>query len=249
MVSIAGLDLPYGSQLQLTRTNYLVVNAASSPTAQGAANLLSLVQDFYNDTPLKPDYIVVDGNAVTSTDPYVITGHATSGVLVPLIGPSQDALASATGTGIVSGINDTDARIGTSANGRVLGILGAGAVTVNVGVAASVATPATPAVLALGTVSSASLESALMGQLMVAAGTANADGLIGATSYIDFDEVMADINASASLQAIDLSIANLNASFVAKGNAAGTTATTLGDVLDNNDDWCIVTILGLVRVG
>lgn len=241
MVSIAGLDLPYGSQLQLTRTNYLVVNAASNPTAQGAANLLTLVQDHYNETPLKPDYIVVDGNSVTSTDPYVIDGSAGSGVLVPLIGPSQDSLASATGTGIVSGINSTDAEIGTSANGRVLGILGAGAVTVNVAVASSVATPATPAVLDLATVSSASMESNLMGTLMAASGTKH-------LAYIDFDEIMADV-AGASLSAIDLSVALLNADFVAKGNAAGTTATTLGQVIDNGEDWAIVSIFGLVRVG
>ena len=241
MVSIAGLDLPYGSQLQLTRTNYLVVNAASSPTAQGAANLLTLVQDHYNETPLKPDYIVVDGQSVTSTDPYVIDGSAGSGVLVPLIGPSQDSLASVTGTGIVSGINSTDAEIGTSANGRVLGILGAGAVTVNVAVSSSVATPATPAVLDLATVSSASMESNLMGTLMAASGTKY-------LAHIDFDEIMADVN-SASLAAIDLSVALLNADFVAKGNAAGTTATTLGQVIDNGEDWAIVSIFGLVRVG
>lgn len=238
MVSIAGLDLPYGSQIQLTRTNYLVVNAASSPTAQGAANLLTLVQNHYNGTPLKPDYIVCDGNGPTSTDPYVIDGSASSGVLVPLIGPSQDALAAQSDLG---GHANSDSDIGTSANGRVLGILGMGAVAVNVAVSSGTATVGTPTKISLATISSASLESDTMAELMIDSATSH-------VAYIDFDTLMAEV-AGASLSAIDLSVANLNADFVAQGNAAGTTATTLGDVIDNGEDWAIVSVFGLVRVG
>ena len=39
MASIAGLDVPFGSSVQLVRVNVLVADAAASPTAAAAANL------------------------------------------------------------------------------------------------------------------------------------------------------------------------------------------------------------------
>ena len=81
MATLAGMDLGYGSQVKIVRTNFLFVECAAAKlgTAQSYANLLHIYNRIQGEgSLLKADYIVpVLANAVdavtSGTSPVVAT--------------------------------------------------------------------------------------------------------------------------------------------------------------------------------
>ena len=232
MATLAGMDLGYGSQVKLVRTNYLCLNHIDSAiTAQSLANVLQMYNDIQTQADadhLVCDYIItLDDGAHTSSAAAVSTlGSAPTGTAstvvrsittLPVLGPSPDHVAQVTGTGIVSGINDSAANLGTSFSNKVLAVLNYGMVIFN---GASFTTPAAIDLLG-GTGGGAQL---MMSELLCD----------GNTDTIDATAVMTDMIGTTGLgvararTTLDLSDANFNASFVQKGNASGTTATVFG---------------------
>lgn len=100
MASIGGLDLGYGSQLQLCRTNILVIESDASAdfTVANAQSALNIAQQHYS-AALKPDYITFVGDGVvtegfhTSSTPTEIAqnGVLTSLTEVPVAGHTHGA--------------------------------------------------------------------------------------------------------------------------------------------------------------
>ena len=131
------------------------------------------------------------------------------------------------------------ADIGRSANGTILAILSASGGVLTQDEASSLFDTFT-AVNMAGLTDDASVLSHLQAELLAAqlAGTS--------LSTIDVTDVLAEI-AGESLSATDLSVAALNADFVAKGNASGATATTLAGVTANNEKFGVMSITALVR--
>ena len=239
MATIAGMDLGYGSQVQLVKTNYLFVGTtAAQCTAQAQSNLLHL----YNrtvDSELAADYITVMNGAASAAATALspLSGTATNVIdnadltNWPLRGPSASHLAQASG---LHSTGDTVAEMGITANGKVLGILGVGAVTFS---GAAFATPI------------------VQDTLGVANGVDNMNNLLlkaqasGPSPHIDFTDVFADIIAALTGAATLVGTgANLNASFVMKGNAAGTDETVLADAgAIVADTAALVSVLALVK--
>jgi hypothetical protein len=242
MATIAGLDLGYGSQVQLVKTNYLFVGTtAARCTAQAQANLLHLYNRNVNAS-IKADYINVMNGAAASTaasalvplsgtDPTVIDSADLTNW--PMRGPSASHLAQASG---LHSTGDTAAEMGITANGQVLNILSVGAVTF------SGADWTTPVV---------------QDTLGIANGVDNMNNLLliaqasGPSPHIDFTDVFADIIAALTAAATLVgTVALLNDSFVLKGNAAGTTETLLSTVSTGTivaDTSALVSVLAIVK--
>ena len=72
MTTIAGMDLGYGSQVKIVRTNYLVALDASGATVTGAANLLALVQGNSWANQASFDYVIASAGITSTTDPSVL---------------------------------------------------------------------------------------------------------------------------------------------------------------------------------
>tara|TARA_B100002019_G_scaffold209386_1_gene182015 strand:- start:272 stop:742 length:471 start_codon:yes stop_codon:yes gene_type:complete len=153
------------------------------------------------------------------------------------MGPSPSVLG-----GGSSESHSTDATaIGRSANGIILAILSASAGTVLTNETATLSTLDTAAVVNMaGLTDDASVLSHLQGELLQAQITGSS------LSTIDVTDVLAEV-AGESPTAIDLSVAAVNADFVAKGNAAGSTATTLGTVTADGNKLGVMSITALVR--
>ena len=244
MSIVAGMDLGYGSQVKVVTSNYLIVNAGSNPTDAGAVNLMQLVNQQLvtgsskTDSRQKAfqfDYVMCDGNApATITSPSVI--DATGTTTVPLMGPSPSVLG---GQADLAGHQNSASDIGRSANGTILAILSAtGGILVQD--ETSSAFDAFTAVNMAGLTDDASVLSHLQAELTAAQMTGSS------LSTIDVTDVLAEI-AGETLDAIDLSVAALNADFVAKGNATDAATTTLAAVTADDDKLGVMSITALVR--
>lgn len=244
MATIAGMDLGYGSQVQIVKTNYLIAGVATNGTAAAMAKLLQLYNDTV-DSSIRADYIAcVDdngalagaGQAPTSgTEATVIdTSNLTNWVVR---GPSASVLSTQAET--TETHNADAAAIGQSANGIVLGVLSVSMMDFGAGFAAGAHITTT-----LGG-ERRSLAELVNGRLMVA-------NVAGPTSYINVTDVVADLLEAATLggtSTLDLTNANLLGSFVAKGNASGATATVLSDVGTIVADTCaLLSVVALVKV-
>jgi hypothetical protein len=241
MPSIGALDVPYGSQVQIVRTTYACVEAASGSLVSTAANLLELLQTEMNGSATRPDYIIVDGANTASTDPRVLYQDTlTDAMNVPLIGPMQGALGVASG---LAGHQNSAADIGTKANGEILAILSVGATRATYGTpAAGAATIPTYANLILDPAGADSVEAHLMSSAMTLA----AGGQTGLISLGGANNLAVDLFASSNT--IDFSDANLlDAGFVHPGNSAGTTRTFTGDVVSSGDTVTLLTVTALVK--
>ena len=244
MSIVAGMDLGYGSQVKVVTSNYLIVNVGSSPTDAGAVNFLQLVNQTLtrrSGTDLRQkafqfDYIMCDANAPTITSPSVI--NATGTTTVPLTGPSPAVLGQQAD---LAGHQNSAADIGRSANGTILAILSAsgGTMTAKEDSDDEIFDGFT-AVNMAGLTDDSSVLSHLQAELLAAqiAGTS--------LSTLDVTDVLAEI-AGETLTEIDLSVAGLNADFVAAGNATDSTVTTINDVTANNDKVGVMSITALVR--
>ena len=245
MSIVAGMDLGYGSQVKVVTSNYLVINAAANATDKGAVNFMQLVNQTLtnrSDTDLRQkgfqfDYIMCDGVAPSSiTSPSVI--DATGTTTVPITGPSPSVLGA---QGDLAAHQNSAADIGASANGIILAILSASGGTMAAKEDSSDEIFDTfTAVNMAGLTDDASVLSHLQAELL----KAQIEGTSLAT--LDVTDVLAEI-AGETLSSIDVSVAALNADFVAAGNAAGTTATTINSVTANNDKVGIMSITALVR--
>ena len=245
MATVAGMDLGFGSQVKVVTTNYLVVNAAASPTDLAVSRFLQIVNNSLSqgatttDLRIKGvtfDYILCDGNAPTITSPSII--DATGTTTVPLMGPSPAVLG---GQADLAGHQNSAADIGASANGIILAVLSASAGVLTTDESSSLFDTFT-AVNMAGLTDDASVNSHLQAELLAAQLTGTS------LSTIDVTDVLAEV-AGETLTAITLTsgVANLNASYVAAGNAAGDTATTLADVTADNNKLGVISITALVR--
>ena len=254
MTTIAGMDLGYGSQVKVVRTNFLTVNcdAGGLGTAKQLATYLALYNQHVKEqaggnTILECDYIIGmedDGSgnptlhAVPSgTDPTVV--DASSSTLVHLMGPSRNFLASASGLGAHQ---DEAAHIGTSANGKVIAVLSAAIMTHT------------------GTNFTAGVALNLLGGVAGAASTAGSEISAGMVPYVDIANLTEDVIAGATGDPkLDFTNAGVAAlvgdNFVAKGNAAGTSHTTIASLTALGSDvgtavadtTSIISIVSLMR--
>jgi hypothetical protein len=244
MATLAGMDLGYGSQVKVVTTNFLVAAYGTNGTAQAYANLLHL----YNAT-VGPnsaalcDYIIPSTGAAadsptSGTSPVVADCDASTGTngLVHLIGPSRSHLSQVSGDGIVATVNDTAANLGLSANGKVLAVLAAFASPFQTGTDFSGLT-------VLESLAGTSTHTDLLNaELQI-------DALSSSVPYVDITSLLTDLHtALGGTPSLNLGEAALTTSFVMGGNAAGTTATVLGDITaPGTDTTGIISVTALVR--
>jgi len=254
MTTLAGMDLGFGSQVKVVRTNYLALGHTDADiSAQPLANALQMYNtlQLQNDAPhLVADYVITindNGNGsstaastlgkVPSTTASTVVRSITT---VPVMGPSPDHVAQVTGDGIVAGKNDTAANLGVSFSNQVLAVLNVGSIKF---AGAGFTTPT--AVDLLGGVG---------GSAQLVYSELLCDGV---TDTIDLTAVFIDLLDTSALGAIhaastlDLSNALFNADFVAKGNAAGTTETVFGGVAASTvgAGTCgLISVVSLVKV-
>lgn len=249
MATIAGMDLGFGSQVKVVRSNYLVLGhiADSSSTAQAHANVLEMynnVQTQAGATDLIADYIIgvndngtsagAEFNPTSGTDARVIHG-ATALNNIPVLGPVDEVLADASLTDLPDAA-DTVAEVRRGY--KILSVLSVGVMDFGANFVAGAAID-----LLGGTGGLAQL---MQSNLMVSQVGGNAETL-------NFTEVMGDITGAGVLNGVatlDLSNAAFNGSFVAPGNAAGTTATTFGSsgATAVVADTCgLISVVSLVR--
>lgn len=211
MGMLGGLDVGYGANMQIIRTNYLVVQSAGAGTVQASANLLSLhnsiaQQNARGNSNLVCDYIATahaPSDASTSNDPRVIETAAGSHTAWPVAGVSTQA-------------TDND-----KANMNVLGCLSLGGLqyddaTLTAGVAVTTG--------ALADATSDILNSSL---LLGAVGTGNKAGL---STTLNLAAYATDLLALLDDGTVTMTHAGLTTGFVEKGNATGATGTTIADI-------------------
>lgn len=275
MTTIAGMDLGYGSQVKIVRTNFLLVNCLENKagTAQQYANLLTLYNQHVKEqaggnTILECDYIIPamdNGSSAGSglagltapssgTDPTVCDLTTGDGTKVHLMGPSRQALAQASDLGAHQ---DEAAHIGTSANGKVLAVLATGMMThtgetFTAGVAVNL----------LGGVAGAT--PLLNGELLAdaagtTASTAGSEISAGMVPFIDIGNLTTDMTTSLTgTPTLDFTGSGMDAlstGFVQKGNAsdaAHTSITTLAALGSEVGDFTadttgIISVVALMR--
>lgn len=255
MVSLAGMDLGYGSQVQLVRTNYLYVASEASKGGTNAqqATFLQLFNTELNKAttnsrhPLTCDYIISEVAGSGANEPTVL-GQSATGLALPLMGPSKASLADQaglSGTGFEHASSEADQ--GSSANGHILAILASSVVDVTVGATGAIVSAAALDTL-IGTGGSAGhLTSALMAQTVDAAvdgGVASGNAL---AAFVPMGDLHTDLTAAAATGAVHMD--ETPTSPVFKGNAAGTTPSDLSGVtdIDAADQLFIITLFGLVK--
>ena len=248
MAIVGGMDLGYGSQVKICTTDYLVVRAASNPTNTSAKNFLAIVNSSLGkgatttatrQKMTKFDYIILDDNAAVggASDKTVIDGNGAS-VPVPLLGPSPGSLHAQAD---LEAHANSAAAIGDSANGIILAILSANAGTMTIDAASNT-------IDAAANVELAGLTGDDNSVLSHVSGVFDAQRILGNTLHtVDIGDVVAELNSLGTSISLTSGVANLNASFVPEGNAAGTTATLLSDVTSDNNVLTYVTITALVR--
>ena len=255
MVSLAGMDLGYGSQVQLVRTNYLYVAAESAKGGTNAqqATFLQLFNTELNKAttnnrhPLTCDYIISEVAGSGNAEPTVL-GQSAAGLALPLMGPSKASLAQQSELSARGGHTDSQADQGSSANGHILAILASSVVDVTLSAAGAIVSAAKLDTL-IGTGGSAGhLTSALMAQTVDAAvdgGVASGNAL---AAFVPMGDLHTDLTAAAATGAIHMDETPTSPIF--KGNAAGTTPSDLSGItdIDAADQLFIITLFGLVKI-
>jgi hypothetical protein len=251
MSQLAGLDLGYGSQLQIVRTNYLYVATKSGDGGTNAQNatFLQLFNDALNVSqtggglhPLTCDYIIPLEAGSGNAEP-TVTGAAAAGLLLPVMGPTYESLAQASGLDATA---SSAADQGSSSNGSIVAILALG--LVNVTVSGGAITEAAGLDILGGTGGHVlALNSAIMSlgvDASVDTGVASGSALTGFWAMAD---VAVDLAASDGTPSVEVN--TTPTSPVMKGNAAGTTATVLSDVTGHStaDNYHIISLISLAR--
>jgi len=213
MTVIAGMDLGYGSQIKVVRTNYLVSMTSAQASVQQMSNYLEMYNNLMTSrgrgfSNLTCDYIVSGAHAPSGVAAgkgrNVLPLIATSGTNVAFGGNHANPAAKQQGTGLkplavlaVTGIEFTNAAMTTAAY--------------------------VPVVLADNIQSQVNAE-LLIDNLGAVADDTDLTGLAPFTLNLDgmFDDMVTALGTGTSLI---VSIAE--ADFIAAGNAAGTAATSL----------------------
>ena len=239
MTTIAGMDLGYGSQVQIVKTNYLFVSikAGDGGTVAQQRDYLELFNATLNKNqtgggihPLTCDYIIPSIAGTGDADPKV-TGASATGLLLPVMGPSREALAQQSGlsgSGFEHASSQADQ--GSSANGHILAFIGSGIVNVDITVSGSVATAASAT--ALDTlVGTGGLSHALTGSLLARTVDQSVDGGVASGNALGAFFPMGDIHTDLAASDPSTPLVELNSlttSVVYPGNAhTSITPTTL----------------------
>jgi hypothetical protein len=256
MATLAGMDLGYGSQVQIVKTNYLYVaiKAGDGGTVAQQRDYLELFNATLNKNqtsgglhPLTCDYIIPSLAGTGNADPKV-TGASATDLLLPVMGPSYASLAQQAD---LAGHQNSAADMGSTANGHILAFIGSGIVNVTISVASSVATIDSAA--ALDTlVGTGGLSHALTGSLLARTVDQAVDGGVASGNALGAFFPMGDLHTDLAASdngtpAVELN--TLTTSVVYPGNAAGNTPTDLGTVtgLATADSHFIVTLYTLVK--
>ena len=226
---LGGLDVGFGANMQVVRTNYLCVKDSGAALTQNAANFLSLYnqhvsEQAFGNTGLTCDYILPMANqcsdaGTTSSDVVIET---INGSALPVANQRANA-ASSNGYGIIA-------------------VLGVGAVEF---------TNATfTAGTAIASAIDANADLANSGLLLDMVGASSDGGAhAGMATTIDLSGIVADL-ATACGNTLALTDAQLAAgAFVEKGNATGATATTLADVTVGANAAGVISVTTLCGVG
>ena len=233
MTLLAGMDLGYGSQVQIVRTNYLVVKDAAAGTVQQCANFLEAYNNAVSgnargNSLLKADYIVCSANAPSDV------AAGTGANVIPTV--------ATTGANVAFGGNH--ANPASKKNGTQLHPLAILSLTAIEFTAADLTTAAyVPVVLGDNIAASVGAELLIDNLGAVADDTADT-GLIPSTLNLDgmFDDVAAALANTAAIAGIT------DANFVRAGNASGTTATVLGDYTIGANAMGLVSVVVLAKV-
>lgn len=236
MALLAGMDVGYGSQVQLVRTNYLVVKDAAAATLQQCANFLDLYNHVVSQNAraasslLQADYIVCSANAPSDAaagkGANVLPLVATSGANVAFGGNHANPTSKQDGTQLralavlqVTGIEFTNATFTAGAY--------------------------VPVVLADNIASQIAAE-LLIDQMGAVADDTATTGLIPST--LNLDGMFDDMAAALGTGTVNIA-AVADADFVRHGNAAGTTPTALSDYTIGANSVGLVSVLVLAKVG
>jgi hypothetical protein len=229
MAIIAGMDLGYGSQVKIVRTNYLLAGTHVNGTAQAYANLLNMYNDVQTQagaTDCVADYIIpcndngtgagAELDPTSGIDPRVIHG-ATATTNFPVMGPAAEV----------------------GRNYKILAVLNMGVMDLGENFVAGAA------IDLLGGVSGNAQQ--MMSKLMVSQ-------VAGNSSVLDFTEVLADVTAAGVLNGVavlEMTDTRFTTSYVQKGNAAGTTASAFAGSTGTGyilaDTCALISVISLVR--
>jgi hypothetical protein len=256
MTVLAGMDLGFGSQVQLVRTNYLYVaaEAAKGGTYAQQATYLQLFNDCLNKNqtggglhPLTCDYLICEIAGTGTTQPNVATLLSSATLPLPLMGPVKGHLGQG---GNTDASGSTAADQGTSANGQIISILSTSILDITMSETSSVMTIDSAAVLdtLIGTGGSAGHLNSLLYKesvdVPVSGGVSSGSANMG---FFIMGDLHTDLTAAAATGAVEIN--GLTTSPVFAGNASGTTGTDLGTVVDAEAADCnfILTVIGLVK--
>lgn len=227
---LGGLDVGFGANMQVVRTNYLYCKTAGAGTTAQYKNFLTLynrvmTENARGNNGLVCDYIVcahAPSDASSNDDPAVIEGAGLSQNDFPVIGMANPASNQNTNHGVISvlsvgAVEFTNATL--TAATAIAGAADAGAMTAN---------------------------GLLLEDLIGASATDGAT--TGVVKTVHLDAVFTDLD-TALANTITLADTDLSTSFVEKGNAAGTTATELSDLTIGANGVGVVSVTALVGAG
>ena len=212
---LGGLDVGFGANMQIIRTNYLVVQSAGAGTVQASANLLTLHNNLCRENArgnsnLVCDYIATahaPSDAADKNDPRVIEGAAGSHTAWP-----------------VAGIG-TQASNNDKANMNIIACLSLG------GMQYDDATLTAGVAVTTGAVSDATSDILNSTNLVSAVGASATDGSsTGSCTTLNLAAYATDLLALCNDGTVTMTHAGLTTGFVEKGNATGATATTIADI-------------------
>ena len=209
-------------------TNYLCVKDGGAATTQNAANFLSLynqhiAEQAFGNSGLKCDYILPMATQCSDA------GTTASGVVIETINGSSLPVA------------NQQANAASSNGYGIIAVLGVGAVEF------------TNATLTAGTAIASAVDAnadlANSGLLLDMVGATSDGGAhAGMATRLDLSGLVADLLAACTGGTVDLTDAQLT-SYVEKGNAASTTATTLADITVGANACGVISVTTLCGVG
>ena len=227
---LGGLDVGFGSNMQVVRTNYLCVKDSGAALTANAANFLSMYnrhirEQAMGNTGLVCDYILPMANQCSDA------GSTASDVVIETINGSALPVAS------------QKANAASSNGYGIIGVLGVGAVEF---------TNATfTAGLAIASAVDANADLANSGLLLDMVG-ASADGgaHAGMATTLDLSGIVADLLAACGTGTVALTDSSLDAgTFVEKGNATAATATELSDLTIGANSAGVISVTTLCGNG
>jgi hypothetical protein len=227
---LGGLDVGFGANMQIVRTNYLVCKTAGAGTTQQYANFLTLfnrvmTENARGNNGLACDYIIAahaPSDASTNDDPKVIETALASLTDVPVIGQANPDSNQDTNHGVIS-------------------VLSVGAVEF------TNATLTAGAAVASAVDANADLANSNL--LLDLVGASATDGATtGVVKTVNIGGLLSDIN-TALATTITLADTDLSTGFVEKGNASAASATELSNLTIGADSVAVVSVTALVGAG